>query len=53
MTPFLFVLSAKIPISPQRRKHREHQLHTTKQTNYCMFSIYQCPVHLQLLDLQI
>lgn len=23
------------------------------QTNYCMFYIYQCPVHLQLSDLQI
>lgn len=36
----LFFVSSLIPISPQRQKHREHQLHTTntdKRTNYCVY----------------
>lgn len=52
---FLFFVSSLIPISPQRQNHSEHQRHATKtdkQTNYCVFYIYQCPVHLWLQNLK-
>lgn len=51
---FLFFVSSLLRFSSllKGKKHSEHhQQHTTatdKQTNYRMFYIYQCPVHLQL-----
>lgn len=51
-----FLCPLLIPISPQRQEHSEDQLYTTntdKQTNYRVSFIYQCPIHLQLQDLQI
>lgn len=47
-------LSSLILILPQRQKNSKDQLYTTtnKQTSSRVSFIYQCPIHLQLSDLE-
>lgn len=51
----LFLVSCLILILPQRQKNSKDQLYkttTNKQTSSCVSFIYQCPIHLQLSDLE-